>query len=133
VHAHAADALGNVRVDPKLIWMDNEIVNAAETTIVTVEEIVPHASFVAEPQRTTYPRFMVDAVAEVPWGAYPTSCLGRYTHDKAFFAAYSKAAASPVQFEDFWRKRVAGPVMHGDFLQANGGQQTQARIERNLT
>ena len=46
---------GNVRVDPKLVWMDSELVKAAATTIVTVERIVPEASFRAEPHRTTYP------------------------------------------------------------------------------
>jgi len=133
VHAHAADELGNVRVDPKLIWMDNEIVNAAATTIVTVEGIVPHRSFVAEPHRTTYPRFVIDAVIEVPWGAYPTSCFPKYTHDKEFFAAYSKAATDPEQFNVFWTDRLAGPATHAAFLQANGGVATVMRIRRATT
>lgn len=130
VHAHAADELGNVRVDPKLIWMDNEIINAAATTIVTVERIVPHRSFVAEPHRTTYPRFVIDAVIEVPWGAYPTSCFPKYTHDKEFFTAYSKAAMDPERFNDFWTGRLAGPATHAAFLQANGGVETVMRIRR---
>lgn len=130
VHAHAADELGNVRVDPKLIWMDNEIINAAATTIVTVERIVPHRSFVAEPHRTTYPRFVIDAVIEVPWGAYPTSCFPKYTHDKEFFTAYSKAAMDPERFNDFWTDRLAGPATHAAFLQANGGVETVMRIRR---
>jgi glutaconate CoA-transferase subunit A len=133
VHAHAADEWGNVRVEPKLIWMDNEIVNAAATTIVTAESIVPHHSFVAEPHRTTYPRFVVDAVVEVPWGAYPTSCFPKYTHDKEFFTAYSKAATNPDQFSDFWTNRLAGPAAHTDFLQANGGAETVTRIHRSTT
>jgi len=133
VHAHAADVLGNVRVDPKLLWMDNEIVNAAGKTIVTVEKIVPHASFVAEPHRTTYPRFLIDAVVEVPWGAYPTSCFPNYTHDKEFFTAYSKAAADPDRFSGFWFDRLAGPVTHAAFLQANGGAETVTRIRRAKT
>ena len=133
VHAHAADRLGNARVDPKLIWMDNEIVNAAEQTIVTVEKIVPHSDLVAEPHRTTYPRFVVDAVVEVPWGAYPTSCFPRYTHDEAFFASYSTAARDPRQFETFWFDQVVGPDSHADFLQANGGVPTVVRIRRRMT
>jgi acyl CoA:acetate/3-ketoacid CoA transferase alpha subunit len=133
VHAHAADAQGNVRVDPKLLWMDNEIVNAAGSTIVTVESIVPHSSFVAEPHRTTYPRFITDAVVEVPWGAYPTSCFPIYGHDEAFFSAYSKAARSPERFREFWNERLAGPDTHDAFLQANGGAQTVNRIRRPAT
>jgi glutaconate CoA-transferase subunit A len=87
VHAHAADERGNVRVDPKLVWMDNELVNAASSTIVTVEKLVSNSEFVAEPHRTSYPRFMVDAVAQARWGAYPTSCFpGPGSHD-AFLEA----------------------------------------------
>ena len=133
VHAHAADDLGNVRVDPKLLWMDNEIVNAAGSTIVTVESIVPHSSFVAEPHRTTYPRFITDAVVEVPWGAYPTSCYPLYGHDKAFYSAYSRAARNPERFREFWNERLAGPDTHDAFMQVNGGAQTFNRIRRPAT
>jgi glutaconate CoA-transferase subunit A len=133
VHAHAADTLGNVRVDPKLLWMDNEIVNAAARTIVTVERIVPHSSFVAEPHRTTWPRFITDAVVEVPWGAYPTSCFPKYRHDKAFYSAYTKAAGNPESFQAFWNDRLAGPETHDTFLQVNGGVQMINRIRRPAT
>jgi len=133
VHAHAADVLGNVRVDPKLLWMDNEIVNAADKTIVTVESIVPHSSFVAEPHRTTWPRFITDAVIEAPWGAYPTSCFPNYRHDKAFYSAYSQAARNPESFQAFWNERLAGPKTHAAFLQANGGAETVSRIRRATT
>ena len=129
VHAHAADHSGNVRVDPRLVWMDNEIVNAARTTIVTVENLVSHREFTAEPHRTTYPRFMVDAVVEAQWGAYPTSCSPNYTHDKEFYAAYSKAASDPGQFKAFWEDKVAGPITHDEFLLANGGLKTFSRLQ----
>jgi len=133
VHAHAADERGNVRVDPKLLWMDNELVNAADQTIVTVEGIVPHRSFIAEPHRTTWPGFMTSAIAEVPLGAYPTSCFPRYRHDRAFFSDYSEAARKPESFQAFFDRRVAGPITHADFLQANGGVETLLRIRRETT
>lgn len=130
VHAHAADEQGNVRVDPKLLWMDNEMVNAAQTTIVTVERIVPHQAFVAEPERTTYPRFVVTAVAEAPWGAYPTSCFPQYAHDPQFYTDYTRAARDEATFGRFWRERVAGPETHGAFLEASGGQAALMRLRR---
>ena len=133
VHAHAADKAGNVRVEPRLVWMDSEIVNVADKTIVSVERIVPHSSFVAEPHRTTWPRFMVDAVTEVPWGAYPTSCYPDYSHDKAFYADYVKAASDARAFDSFWTNRLTGPETHDEFLQVNGGLETTTRIKRNST
>ena len=131
VHAHAADEHGNVRVDPKLLWMDNEIVNAASTRIATVERIVPSSAFTAEPHRTTYPHFMIDTVVEVPWGAYPSSMFPDYTHDREFFEGYTKAAmTSPDAFASFWDERVVAPADHGAFLDANGGTATLLRVKR---
>jgi glutaconate CoA-transferase subunit A len=130
VHAHAADPAGNVRVDPKLVWMDNEVVNAAATTICSVERIVPHQSFVNEPERTTYPRFMVDAVVEAPFGAYPTSCFPAYSHDKAFFDAYSGSVRDPLEWKRFWEERVEGPETQGAFLDANGGARLLVELAR---
>lgn len=130
VHAHAADVRGNVRVDPKLVWMDSEIVKAAATTIATVERVVPERSFRAEPHRTTYPRFMIDAVVEVPWGAYPTSNFPNYQHDAGFFRAYSAASRDVDTFASFWKDRVVGPVSHAEFIDANGGAETILSIRR---
>ncbi len=122
VHVHEADSIGNARVNPKLIWMDSEMVNAAERAIVTAERIVDTISFAAEPHRTTYPRFMVDTVCEAPRGAFPTSCFPDYGHDDEFFDAYVAACGSPQDFTAFWERRIAGPDTWGDFLAANGVQ-----------
>lgn len=130
VHAHSADLAGNVRVDPKLIWMDNEIVNAARRTVVTVEEIVPHQVFVDEPHRTTYPRFMVDVVAEAPYGAYPTANFPRYGYHARFFDDYVAATRDPATWAAFWKERVVGPGSQGEFLDANGGPATVVEIDR---
>ena len=122
VHVHEADSIGNARVNPKLLWMDSEIVNAADRTIVTAERIVDTATFTAEPHRTTYPRFMVDTVCEAPHGAYPTSFFPDYGHDNPFFEAYVAACGSPADFAAFWERRIAGPDTWSDFLAANGVQ-----------
>ena len=120
VHVHEADGAGNARVNPKLLWMDSEIVNAADRTIVTAERIVEGAAFAAEPHRTTYPRFMVDAVCEAPRGAFPTSLFPDYGHHGPFFEDYLAACGSPQDFAAFWDRRIAGPETWEDFLAANG-------------
>ena len=130
VHGHAADARGNVRVDPKLVWMDSEMVKAAATTVATVEQIVPERRFRDAPHLTTYPRFVIDAVAEAPWGAYPTSNFPSYTHDATFFRAYSKATRDPAEWEKFFEEQVRGPQTHEAFLDANGGADTLINIRR---
>lgn len=130
VHAQEADRRGNVRVDPKLVWMDSEVVKAAASTIVTVERIVPESSFVAEPHRTTYPRFTIDTVVEAPWGAYPTSNFPTYGYDGDFFRSYVKAHADSDQAGEFYGDRIFGPETHGAFLDANGGARTLLSIAR---
>jgi glutaconate CoA-transferase subunit A len=133
VHAAEASLRGNVRAEPKLIWMDGEVVRAAATTIVTVERVIPETTFVAEPARTTYPRFTVDVVAEAPWGAYPTSCFPRYGYDGDFFRSYVSAHTAPEEAQRFWADRVDGPESHGAFLDANGGAATLLAIRRRTT
>jgi glutaconate CoA-transferase subunit A len=130
VHASAGDARGSIRHDPKLIWMDAEVVRAAATTIVTVERIVPEAAIRAEPWRTTFPRFLVDAVVEAPWGAYPTSCFPEYSYDGDFFGAYAAAHAKPDEAQAFWTEHVDAPETHAAFLAANGGAKTLLDIRR---
>ena len=99
-------------VNPKLVWMDNEIVNAAAQTVASVERVVDTSAFTTEPERTTYPRFMIDSVAPAPLGAYPCSCFPDYGHDSGFFTEYSMAArdpkSSPGSFKSGWWDRPAG-------------------------
>jgi glutaconate CoA-transferase subunit A len=133
VHADAADERGNVRVDPKLVWMDAELVKAAAKVIVTVERLIPEREFRAEPHRTTYPRFAVDTVVEAPWGAYPTSSFPRYGYDGAFFDDYVRAHTGPATAEAFWQERIDGPETHAAFLDANGGPRTLLRIARRTS
>jgi glutaconate CoA-transferase subunit A len=132
VHAHAADDLGNVRVDPKLIWMDNEIVNAASTTIASVERIVDHQAFVDEPHRTTYPRLVINAVAEAPYGAYPTSCFPSYGQSTDFYTDYAAAATDAPEFEKFFLRRIVEPDSWESFLDANGGASALLALRRRV-
>ena len=133
VHGHEADTSGNVRVNPKLIWMDSDVVRAAATTIVTVERVVPHETFTAAPERTTYPRFVVDKVIEVPWGAYPTSLFPEYSHDKDFFQEYLAATRDHERWSQFWKERVVAPETQAAFLGANGGAATLLDIRTRTT
>ena len=133
VHAHEADSSGNVRVNPKLIWMDSEVVRAAATTIVTVERVVPSETFTAAPERTTYPRFVVDSVVEIPWGAYPTSLFPEYGHHASFFEQYLAASRDHESWSQLWKERVVTPDDQAAFLNANGGAGTILEIQTRTT
>ena len=55
--------------------MDLEFARAAKTVIVTAEEIVTTEEIARSADRTIVPGFLVDAVVEVPFGAYPARVL----------------------------------------------------------
>ena len=97
VHAEAADTRGNVRVDPKLVWMDSELVKAPATDdrdgrADRPRGELPRRARTARPTRAS----RSTTVVEAPWGAYPTSCFPRYRYDGDFFRAYAAAHADPA-------------------------------------
>jgi glutaconate CoA-transferase subunit A len=130
VHVNEADELGNARMEPRLVWMDGELVKAAAATIVTAERIVATSTFRDRPGDTAYPHFVVDTVARAPWGAYPTSCLPEYGYDPRFLSEYAQAAASDEASKQFWNERILEPVGQGAFLDANGGARVLLELPR---
>src|SRR5581483_7729544 len=79
LHAQRADRDGNIEIQGAR-GFDPSLMGAAEKILVTVEEVVETGSLGA-PLAFVLPKQFVTAVAEVPWGAYPTSCLPYYSTD----------------------------------------------------
>lgn len=108
IHVQEADAAGNCRIrGPK--YDDLLKARAARHVLVTCEELVADDAFSAQPELTDLPGFLVDAVVEVPGGARPHSCYGRYPADDAFFAGYLAACRDPAAYAAF----LAGRVLTG--------------------
>jgi glutaconate CoA-transferase subunit A len=87
IHAHRADPEGNAQVDGP-VYMDLEFARAAKTVIVTAEQLVTTEAVTRSADHTVVPGFLVDAVVEVPFGAYPGECYGLYEADFAHFDGY---------------------------------------------
>jgi len=100
VHVHECDAEGNSWIDGSR-YDDVLLAMAAGRVLVTCEKIVGRDRFVEAPQRAAFPGFMVEAVAEAPGGARPTSCGGLYAYDRAFLTAYLAAAGDDAQYRRF--------------------------------
>jgi glutaconate CoA-transferase subunit A len=107
VHVHDADELGNARVNPKLTWIDGELIKASRTVIVTAERIVDTEVFRAAPERTSYPGYAVDHVVHAPRGAWPTAMAPDYDYDGDFYREYQAAAKDPIAFTAFFEQSVA--------------------------
>lgn len=91
VHAHAADARGNLFIEDPTT--DLVIAGAAKRVVATVEQRVDRLP------RVTIPAFQVEQVVEVPRGAWPTGCAGRYGHDAAAIQQYLALAEQGRQAE----------------------------------
>lgn len=117
IHVQTVDAQGNAQVDGPA-YMDVECARAAETVIVTAEEVVPAEAIVRRADRTVIPGFVVDAVVEVPFGAYPHECHGRYEADFAHFDAYTELVNSGgVEGVDaYLREHLEEPGSFAGFL-----------------
>lgn len=125
VHASRADRAGNIACDPSIRWPDLGIMpKAAKKVIVTVEEIVDTDVLRRDPDRTVLPGFIVDAVAEVPYGAHPTSFFPRYTYDTQAHLAWGRAARDPATAAEFLQRYVIGPEDQTQYLDAIGGAST---------
>ena len=83
---------------------------AARRVIVTAERIVDRAALAAEPERTSIPGFLVEAVVEAPNGAWPTSCAGLYEYDLTVLEQLLAVADDAATLRRFVDERILGAV-----------------------
>ncbi|MBM3678675.1 MAG: CoA transferase subunit A [Actinobacteria bacterium] len=99
VHAWRADADGNVQLPwPPDHLADVDILTArsARTTIVSVEQIVPHEVVAAHAERTKLFGFEVDLLVEAPNGAWPGSVPPLYHDDRDWLRAHGADAGAAL-------------------------------------
>lgn len=133
VHVHRADAAGNAQIEgPR--YMDTEFARAARTVIVTAEEVVAPETIVRHADHTAIPGFVVDAVVEVPFGAYPHECHGRYEADFAHFDAYTQLVNSDgvEGVRAYLREYVQEPGSFAAFLDLVGASTLLEQRRRAL-
>ncbi len=115
IHAQRVDTEGNVSVEGP--WYDNaEKAKAARILIVTCEEIVEPDFVRQRPEKTMIPRFLVDYVVEVPFGAHPYACYPYYDYDWEHIEAYAAQAKSPEGFEAYLEDFVYSVEDNYDYL-----------------
>jgi glutaconate CoA-transferase subunit A len=109
IHVQEADADGNARIWGST-FEDTLMARAARRVIVTAERIVDRAALVAEPERTSIPGFLVEAVVEAPGGAWPTSCAGLYAYDATFIGTLLAVSGDADALRRFVDERILGAV-----------------------
>jgi glutaconate CoA-transferase subunit A len=120
IHVQSADMYGNciIRGTEATCY---EMAAAAAHTIVTCEQIIPHEMITRNPDAVTIPFFAVDAVVQVPFGAYPTSCGMYYYFNKEHIASFH-ALAKYLSKNDFkplkayYDENIFGVTHFGEFI-----------------
>lgn len=90
IHAPLGDRRGNLHLDQPFV-LDERFASASAMVVATVDRLVPTDEVAAA--GVTIPAHLVAAVAEVPFGAHPSSCYPGYAYDRPHLAAYVAAAS----------------------------------------
>ena len=91
IHVQEADIYGNARILGP-VFQDVLYTRAARKTIITTEKIVDTAVLRQQPELTSIPHFLVEAVVLAPGGAAPgVSHPGYETVDDGVMKAYIRA------------------------------------------
>ena len=115
VHAQRADRLGNAHIWG-IVGEQKEVALASRHLILTVEEIVPEHVIASDPNRTIIPGFLVDAVVEVPWGAYPSYAQGYYDRDNQAYLEWDNISASESSLQAWLEEWVYGVKDRQEFM-----------------
>lgn len=110
VHMNRADRHGNAQYLGPDPYFDDLFAMAADTTIMSVEQVVSTADLTAKapPQSLLVPRIFVNHVVETPGGAHFTLCEPDYGRDEAFQKAYAAAAKSDEDWAAFESRFLSG-------------------------
>jgi glutaconate CoA-transferase subunit A len=89
LHAPAGDRYGNLHLEQPYV-LDERFASASRLVVATVDELVSTEEVVRS--GVTIPAHLVAAVAEVAYGAHPSSCYPRYAYDRDHLREYLAAA-----------------------------------------
>jgi glutaconate CoA-transferase subunit A len=124
IHAPLADPHGNLHLDQPYV-LDERFAAASRNVVATAERIAS-PSAVAE-AGVTIPAHLVAAVAEVPYGAHPTSCYPVYAYDRPHLAEYvRRATAGGEALAGYLEHYVTGAATEDGYRKLLGDQRLAA-------
>jgi glutaconate CoA-transferase subunit A len=92
LHAPLGDQRGNLHLEQPYV-LDERFAGASRMVVATVDRLASSDEVAAA--GVTVPGHLVAAVAEVPFGAHPSSCYPHHAYDRRHLADYLAAAADP--------------------------------------
>lgn len=123
IHAQKADKKGNIWLKG-ILGSQKEVLMAAKKSIVTVEEIVDH---IDEKQGgVVIPRWVVNAVCEIPNGAFPSYAEGYYNRSNEFYKKWDSISKDREVFNDWISKYVLSSNDYLEFYSKMKNERTYA-------
>ena len=100
--------------------------------IISTEQIISNEEIRRNPQRTTIPYYLVDAVVVAPFGGYPGSVPGRYVGD---FENVLEFAVSQMQgtTDQYLEKYVYSVASHEEMLEKRVGAAKLVKLVQGET
>lgn len=129
VHAHESDIYGNARIRGIMI-ADYHAVRAAKHLIITCERLISNEEIRRDPSSTAVPYWLVDAVCEVPYGAYPGNMYAEYFSDEEHLQEWLKVEQNPEEFKKFLDKNIYSCKDHYEYIEKNGGLQKILKLRQ---
>jgi len=129
IHVHEADIYGNCRFKG-ILTADLDVARASKRLIITTERIVNTDVFRNEPNQTSIPYYLVDAVCEVPFGAYPGNMEGEYFSDESHLNEWLEVEKDPTTFKAFLDKNIFNCKHHFEYIEQNGGMEKMLELRR---
>lgn len=120
IHVHEADIYGNARFEGIGIC-DLELARASKRLIITCERLIHNEEIRRHPSHTLIPHFLVDAVCEAPFGAFPGNMVGEYFSDEDHLRLWLESEKDPETFKKFMDKYIYGVEDFEDYLELCGG------------
>jgi glutaconate CoA-transferase subunit A len=96
--------------------VDKEMSFACDKVVIIAEEVIPEAEMRKLPETNQIPYFVVDAIVECPWGAFPSSVPFYYDYDAPFMREMDKASRNPEDLKKWLDEWVYGPKSWEDFV-----------------
>ena len=119
IHVQKCDPQGILRMEG-LTFSDIEQAKSAKRLIVTCEELVVSGELRENPDQNQIPFFCVDAVVQVPFGAYPTACYRYYDYDPVYLNEYADCARDDAYFKEYLNRFVYNIKDHRELLEMIG-------------
>lgn len=119
VHTHRADKHGNGQA-----WgIIGDIIDstlAADTVVLTTEEIVDESVIRSDPNRTVVPGSAVDYVVEEPYACHPSYVQGCYDRDRSVYREWDAIASTEEGVQEHLDEWVYGVDNHREYLEKLG-------------